>query len=128
MNIIQKYTTLYVNWPVKERGQFLCTAMLVLQDDLGTDWFTFGLHLGVDVCVLNRLNRSYLTHVDYRNSTREMLTAWTDKFGREATWDKIVAALRKIGNNALAQQVEEKYIQPTKQAADEEATDEEAGM
>ena len=93
--------------------------MLVLQDDLGTDWFTFGLHLGVDVPVLNRLNRSYLTHVDYRNSTREMLTAWTDKFGREATWDKIVAALRKIGNHALAQQVEERWIQPTEQAANE---------
>ena len=29
-------------------------------------------------------------------------TAWTDKFGREATWDKIVAALKKINNNALA--------------------------
>ena len=57
-----------------------------------------------------------------------MLTAWTDKFDREATWYKIVAALRKIGNNALAEQMEEKCIQPTKQAAVEEATDEEAGM
>ena len=95
--------------------------MLVLQDDLGTDWFTLGLHLGVDVHVLNRLNRPYLTHVDYRNTTREMLTAWTDKFGREATWYKIVAALRKIGNNALARHVEEQYIHPTEQAADEEA-------
>ena len=92
--------------------------MLVLQDDLGTDWFTFGLHLDVDVHVLNRLNRSFLTHMDYRNNTREMLTAWTDKFGRKATWDKIVATLRKIGNNALAQQVEEQYIQPTEQTAD----------
>ena len=66
--------------------------------------------------------------MDY--SIREILTAWTDKFGRDATWDKIVAALRKMGNNALAEQVEEKYIQLTKQlqAADEEATDEEAGM
>ena len=97
--------------------------MLVLQNDLGTDWFTFGLHLDVDVHVLNRLNRSYLTHVDYRNSIREMLTAWTHKFGREATWDKIAAALRKIGNNALAQHVEEQYIQPTEQAANEAGTD-----
>ena len=96
--------------------------MLALQDDLGTDWFTFGLHLGVDVPVLNRLNRSYLTHVDYRNSMREMLTAWTDKFGREATWDKIVAALRKSGHCALAELVEEEHIQPTEQTADEETT------
>ena len=92
--------------------------MLALQDHV-EDWFTFGLHLGVYVHVLNRLNRSYLTHVDYRNSTREMLTAWTDQFDREATWDKIVAALRKIGNNRLAQRVEKQYImiQPTKQTA-----------
>ena len=41
--------------------------------------------------------------MDYRNSIREMLTAWTDKFGREATWDKIVAALRKMGNNVLTE-------------------------
>ena len=91
--------------------------MLALQDDVGTDWFTFGLHLGVDVCVLNRLERSYLTHVDFRISTREMLTAWTHKFDREATWDKIVAALKNIKNNALAKRVEKQYIhQPTAQA------------
>ena len=113
---------------MSEKKQFLRAAMLVLQDCLGTDWFTFGLHLDVDVHVLNRLSRSYLTHVDYRNSTREMLTAWTDKFGSKATWDKIVAALRKIGNNALAELVEEEYvyIQPTEQTDDEEASDEEA--
>ena len=70
------------------------------------------------VCVLNRLEMSYLTH---RISTRQLLTAWTDKFGREATWDKIVAALKKINNNALAQYVKEQYIQPIEQAADKEA-------
>ena len=42
-----------------------------------------------------------------------MLTAWTEKYDREATWDKIVAALRKIDKNALARQVEEQYIQPS---------------
>ena len=103
-----------------ERGQFLRTAMLALQDHI-EDWFTFGLYLDVDVCVLNRLERSYLTHLDYRVSTRQLLTVWTDKFGREATWDKIVAALKEIKNNALAQHVKEQYIQPTEQAADKEA-------
>ena len=91
--------------------------MLAIQDHV-EDWFTFGLHLDVDVCVLNRLERSYLTHVDCRISTRQLLTAWTDKFGKGATWDKIVAALKKINNNALAQHVKEQYIQSTEQAAD----------
>ena len=68
--------------------------------------------------MLNRINRSYLTHIDNHNGIREMLTAWTDKFDREATWDKIVAALRKIGENSLARQVEEQYIQQTNQTAD----------
>ena len=82
-------------------GQFLCTAILALQDRVA-DWFTFGIHLGVDIHVLNRINRSCLTHIDNHNGIREMLQAWTDKFDREATWDKIVAALRKIGENRLA--------------------------
>ena len=34
------------------------------------------------------------------------------------SWDKIFAALIKIGNNALAELVEEQYIQPTEQTAD----------
>ena len=92
--------------------------MLALQDHVGADWFTFGLYLGVDVHVLNRLERSYLTHMDYRISTRELLTAWTHKFAKEATWDKIVDALKKIGNNALAQRVKEQYIQSTTVQAD----------
>ena len=86
--------------------------MLALQDHV-EDWYTFGLH--VDVCVLKDWN---LTHADYRISTRQLLTVLTDKFGREATWDKIVAALKKIDNNALAQHVKEQYIQSTEQAAD----------
>lgn len=93
-----------------EQDQFLRNAMLVLQDHVGGDWFTFGLHLDVDVNVLNRLNSSYQTRMDYRISTRDLLTAWVHKFARKATWDKIVEALKKIGNNALAQQVEEQYI------------------
>ena len=112
---LQLYVIFYLEVE-SEQDQFLGAAMLALQDHVGRDWFTFGLHLGVDVRVLNRLNNSYLKHMDYQVSTREMLTAWMDKFDREATWDKIVAALRKIGNNALAHHVQEQYIQPTVQA------------
>ena len=39
-----------------------------------------------------------------------MLIAWKQQFDKEATWDKIVAALREIKFNQLAQKVEEKFI------------------
>ena len=44
-----------------------------------------------------------------------MLTIWINKFGKEATWDKIVYALRKIGHNALAQDLEAKHLQSAEQ-------------
>ena len=44
-----------------------------------------------------------------------MLTKWKDKFGKEATWDKIVIALREIGQNALAHDLEAKHLQSAEQ-------------
>ena len=44
-----------------------------------------------------------------------MLTTWIDKFGKEATWDKIVDALRKSGQNALARDLEAKHLQSAEQ-------------
>ena len=45
-----------------------------------------------------------------------MLTKWKDKFDTEATWEKIVIALKKTGYETLAREVEEQFIQPEKQA------------
>ena len=56
-----------------------------------------------------------LAHVDERASVRLMLTKWKDKFGKEATWDKIYDALRKIGQNALAQDLEAKNLRSAEQ-------------
>lgn len=44
---------------------------------------------------------------DERTCVRQMLTKWKDTSDSEATWEKIVIALRKIGNNVLAKEVEE---------------------
>ena len=44
-----------------------------------------------------------------------MLTTWIKKFGKETTWGKIVDALRKIGQNALARDLEAKYLQSAEQ-------------
>ena len=95
----------------KENDQFIRDVILALQDHLIKEWFTFGLHLELSVTELNVLENNSLSYPDKRTSVRHMLTKWKDKFGKEATWDKIVVALRKIGQNALAQDLEDKHMQ-----------------
>ena len=96
----------------EERDKFLREVFLTLQDHLIKDWFTFGLYLDLNVTELNVLETNSVAYADKRASVRQMLTIWKDKFGKEATWDKIVVALRKIGQNALAQDIEDdKHLQ-----------------
>ena len=73
------------------------------------NWFRFGLNLDLNVTELNVLEANSFSYVDKRTSVRHMLTIWKDKFDEEATWDKIVDALRKIDENALARDLEAKY-------------------
>ena len=79
------------------------------------DWFTFGLHLDLSVTELNVLEANSVAHADKRASVRHMLTEWKDKFGTDATWDKVFDALRNIGQNALAQDLEAKHLQSAEQ-------------
>ena len=53
---------------------------------------------------MNVLEVNSLSFPDKRTVVRQLLTKWKDTFDAEATWEKIVIALRKIGNNALAQE------------------------
>ena len=95
----------------KERDQFLHDATVALQDHLVNEWFKFGLYLGLSITDLNVLEANSIACPDKRICVRHMLTKWKDKFGKEATWDKIVDALRKIEQSALAQDLEDKYMQ-----------------
>ena len=81
----------------------------MLQNHLIDNWFTFGLHLDLNATELNVIES--FSYADKRKGVRHMLTTWIDKFGKEATWDKIVVALRKIGQNALAHDLEAKHLQ-----------------
>ena len=94
----------------QQREQFLRDAILLLQNHLVSDWFNFGLHLHIEIDELNVLEVNSLSFPDKRTSVRQLLTKWKDTFDAEATWEKIVIALRKIGNIALAQEVEEQYV------------------
>ena len=99
----------------EESDKFLREVILVLQDHLIKDWFIFGLHLDLNVTELNVLEINSSFYSDKRINVRHMLTKWKDKFGKEATWDKLVDALRKIGQNALAQDLEAKHLQSAEQ-------------
>ena len=81
-----------------------------LQDHLAGDWFTFGLQLELDPYELNVLQLNYLAHVDLRHCFRQMIFKWIDKFGSDATWTKIVDALKKTKYNCLADEVKHEYI------------------
>ena len=93
----------------QERNQFLQEAILILQNALVKEWFTFGLYLRLDVDELNVIETNSMYYRDERTCVRQMLTKWKDNFASEATWEKIVIALRKIGNSALAEEVEEQF-------------------
>ena len=95
----------------KERNKFLRELILALQDRLINNWFAFGLYLDLDPTELNVLEINSFSCADKRTSVRRMLTTWIDKFGKEATWNKIVDALRNIGLNALARDLEAKHLQ-----------------
>ena len=99
----------------KQDQLFLKDAILILQDHFVKDWYTLGLHLGLDVKDLNVIESNSISYVDKRASVRQMLTKWKDKFDREATWQKIVIALRKTENKRLAREIEEQFIQLEKQ-------------
>ena len=94
----------------QERNQFLREAILILQNALVKEWFTFGLHLELDIDELYVIKSNSVYYRDERTCVQQMLTKWKDTYDSEATWEKIVIALRKIGNKALAQEVEEQLL------------------
>ena len=97
----------------QERNQFLRKAILILENRLVKEWFKFGLNLGLDVDELNVIERNSMYYRDERTCVRQMLMKWKDTLGAEATWEKIVIALGKIGNNALAKEVKETFVSMT---------------
>lgn len=94
----------------QEKNQFLRDAILILQNSLVQEWFTFGLYLGLDVAELNVIDSNSVSYSDKRYCVRQMLINWKDTFDSEATWEKIVVALGKIGNKDLAQEVEKQFV------------------
>ena len=101
----------------EDKDQFLKDAILALQDHFVKDWYTLGLYLGLQVKDLEVIESN--SYVDKKTCVRQMLIKWKDKFDQEATWEKIVIALRETENKRLAREVEEKFIHPEERALKE---------
>ena len=69
-----------------------------------TEWFNFGLHLGLDVNTLESIKKGHQKTHDCR---RDMLGIWMKE--QKATWSKVVHALVKINMYRLAVQIASKY-------------------
>ena len=99
-----------------KQDQLLKDAILALQDHFVKDWYNLGLYLGLQVKDLDVIESNSVSYVDKRTCVRHMLKKWKEKFDQKATWEKIVIAIEETGNNSLARKVEERFIQPQKQA------------
>ena len=71
-----------------------------------TDWHQLGINLGVPADELRRIERDYQGN-DRRRA--EMLDLWLQRTPN-ATWEDVVRALQQMGENAVAEEIREKYI------------------
>ena len=79
----------------------------VLCKDLNTvtEWFNFGVLLGVPYATLKEIELVY--HGDIRRCRLEMFQAWIQR--SHATWSSVVETLNCMGMNVLAQNLARKY-------------------
>ena len=92
---------------MNNKDRFIRDVLLILQNDLAKEWSTFGLYLGLKHKEIDDINRKY---IDEKKCFRELIVKWKGKFGSDATWTKIVCALKEIaGIFSQIGRVEEKY-------------------
>ena len=91
-------------------------APLTLRDLLNAlagvpNWKILGIHLKVDYPTLNKIEQDYSKSEDRMS---EMLYTWMSNT-RDATWELLVTALRKMNLNMIANSVEAEYYYSTEE-------------
>ena len=74
-----------------------------------SDWFTLGLNLGVPHHQLEEVRRNYYSVEGLGACRRETLVLWLQRTPN-ASWRDVVAALRRMGENIVAERIELLYI------------------
>ena len=83
-------------------------AMLVHLSEVGSDWFVFGIALGVPISKLRSIEASHLKE-GVKRCIVEMLQYWLDTT-QAACWQQVTAALEQVDLINLASQVKHKYL------------------
>ena len=84
-----------------------------LSSELATviNWFLLGINLGLPKHELSKIQQSYASQgIDQQRL--EMLYLWLQRTPN-ATWEDVVRALQQMGENAMAENIREKYIRRT---------------
>ena len=69
------------------------------------EWYDLGLQLGLPDATL----ASIATHPDIEGHRRMMLSKWL-QYDPKASWEKLAAALSKIGKNVIAANVRRQFV------------------
>ncbi len=84
-------------------------AEILLQEE-GATWSDIGVFLGASAAEIRGIRQNYATHgaATCLIELHECLA----KKGKSLTWEAIATALRRLGNNRLADSIHSKYILP----------------
>ena len=70
-----------------------------------TEWYELGLQLSLPLSILDRI----AADPDFNGHKRMMLHDWL-QYDDEATWEKLAAALTKIGKKAIATNIRRQFL------------------
>ena len=73
--------------------------------DIAPDYFTFGLNLGLPYHKLKEIERN---HSEVARKLQEVIAVWLES-NAEPKWQTVVASLREMERDALAQKISNKY-------------------
>lgn len=73
-----------------------------------SDWYKLGINLGLKKHDLNKIQQDY-AHQGNDQQRLEMLNKWLQRTPR-ASWGDVVSALAQIGEDRVAENVQQKYI------------------
>ena len=78
-----------------------------LLSKVASNWENIGVLLGIDDGPLSKIKAD--NHGESGNCLREMLRVWLKKVDPPPLWNLIVDALKSLGEEKLAQELNEKY-------------------
>ena len=113
------------NFRIFQQSTYCCTPdlpgnKLTLNDlgllleellDVSAQWYDLGLHLGVSVWKLERIDVQLQYSDDARGLLQVVLKTWLTT-ADNPSWKTLTNALRSVGASQLAKQLEAKYCRP----------------